>query len=186
MSAELQFNSKLVRKAASRAVNRAGASGISTANKEIRKEYNIKLKYLKGHTHLVISRPSDINPTAVLKAKGKEFIAVKYFNPKQTREGIVAKITKGQSTLFKGAFIVNGKRLNGVMMRKPGKGMRIELISPTTGKPYKSQFPLMNVYVPVGVPILYGKPSVVSPTSKKINERLRIEFNQQLSYLAKK
>lgn len=102
-----KFRADNVRRAVSRAANRAAVTGRKAGIKEVQKTYTIDTETLRGAVHIERSTPKTMQ--TVLKIKGPMELAERFEIKVDSAKGVFVSIKKGRSTLVPRSFSVQGK-----------------------------------------------------------------------------
>lgn len=186
--------SKAYRPAMSRTLNRITSSQRTAVVKTIRQSYHIKASDVRKEIKHRKSTRQTL--TSILSAATRRIRAIKFKRPRATNEGVRVEFRKGRPQLLKGAFFagfrpggvaasyVSGNQLSkGVFVHGKGPIRRPIRVSHTTGRRYRTQLPIRQVYGP-SVSQLAGAPYVTRALRRVVKERFEREFKNNLRFYA--
>lgn len=182
------FSSRHVNLALARTINRATASGVTYASRDIRDTYKIK----KADIDRKIGRrkAQAAKPIGAISTYGTP-ISLNYFRPKQNKKGVAVTI-KGKRKQIDHAFLAtmpprsrDGTRLHGpgkqgVFMR--GTGYDLE-----NGYKYKpgGRLPITRL-ITVSEGVMFGNPKVLDITQDRIEDMFTDRMVHEVGFILSK
>lgn len=182
------FSSRNVNLALARTINRATASGITHASRDIRGVYKIKKADLDPK--IGRRRASFSKPIGVLFTYGTT-ISLNYFRPKQNKKGVAVSI-KGKRKQIDHAFLaaMPPRSKDGVRLHGPGKQgvfMRGTGYSLERGFQYKpgGRLPITRL-VTVSEGTMFGNPKVLDATQNRIEGMFTDRMVHEVGFILSK
>jgi hypothetical protein len=163
-------------------LNRTGEQLRTQADREIRAEYNVKLKAIRAQSRL--RKAAQSGPLVVdLDYYGAGKVSLLAYGARQTKRGVTVAVRRGGGRkLIPGAFIAKMKSgLTGVFARTTGgKGQRVFRGGPGSRiKPRGSDLPISHLTA-VDLPVLYGRKSFSQKQMRYADARFDKNFMDAL------
>lgn len=170
----------------SRSMNRAIDSGRTEGSKKLREIYNIKARDVKDSIR-IFKAPSN-SLKAEMKITGKP-LPIKYFNPRQTAQGVVFKIKKGVQRRIRSGFIATMASGHiGVFARGQYQGTSFSFRTIAQKNRKKDSTLKQNVYPDLNInemqtislPRSFSKEPVISAVMKRMGDVFNTRLQHEL------